>query len=286
MKTWEELDISDNFIFQNVMKDSQICKEFLEKLLGINIRKINYVELEKVFDFGIETKGIRLDVYVEDEKQTVYDIEMQTTNTPYDSLPNRTRYYQSMLVANLIKKGQDYQDLKKTFVIFICTFDPFKENLKMYTFKNLCVESRNLELGDGSTIIFLNAKGDNGKPHKDIKNLLNFIKGESAKGSFTKKIALKVDEVKRNDRLKVGYMSWYAEEMRIRRIARMEALAEGKAEGKAEGRAEGEASKTFEIIKNLLSAETPIKFIIKATGWTKEQLLEFAKKENLKVVED
>ena len=286
MKTWEELDISDNFIFQNVMKDSQICKEFLEKLLGISIRKIDYVELEKVFDFGIASKGIRLDVYVEDENQTVYDIEMQTTNTPYDSLANRTRYYQSMLVANLMKKGQDYQDLKKTFVIFVCTFDPFKENLKTYTFKNLCVESRNLELGDGSTIIFLNAKGANGKPHKDIKNLLNFIKGEPAKGRFTKKIALKIEEVKRNDKMRVDYMSWYAEEMRIRRIARMEALAEGKAEGKAEGRAEGLVEGKVEMIKNLLTVETPVNFIIKATGWTKEKILELAKKENLKVVED
>ncbi len=266
MKTWEELDISDNFIFQNVMKDPQICKEFLEKLLGISIRKIDYVELEKVFDFGIASKGIRLDVYVEDEKQTVYDIEMQTINTPYDSLPNRTCYYQSMLAANLIKKGQDYQDLKKTFVIFVCTFDPFKENLKTYTFKNLCVESRNLELDDGSTIIFLNAKGDTGKPHRDIKNLLNFIKGEPAKGRFTKKIALKIEEVKRNDKMKVDYMSWYAEEMRIKKIAR-------------------EETKT-EMIKNFLSAKTPIKFIIEATGWTKEKILEFAQKENLSVVED
>ena len=227
-------------------------------------------------------KGIRLDVYVEDEKQTVYDIEMQTTNTPYDSLPNRTRYYQSMLVANLIKKGQDYQDLKKTFVIFVCTFDPFKENLKTYTFKNLCVESRNLELGDGSTIIFLNAKGDTGKPHRDIKNLLDFIKGEPAKGRFTKKIALKIEEVKRNDKMKVDYMSWYAEEMRIRRIARMEALAEGEAKGLAKGKAEGK----IEMIKNLLSESAPIDLIARVSGWTKEKILEFAQKENLNVVED
>lgn len=281
MKTWDELTISDNFIFQAVMNNSQICKEFLEKLLGISIRKINYVEPEKIFDVGIKSKGIRLDVYAEDENQTIYDIEMQTTNTPHDSLVNRTRYYQSLMVANMINKGQDYQDLKKTFIIFVCTFDPFKENRKVYTFKNLCLESRNLELGDGSTIIFLNAKGINGKPQNDIKNFLNFINGEPAKGKFTQKIALMVDEVKRNDRLKVGYMSWYAEEMRIRRLARIEGKAEGKIEGKAEGKAEGIA----EMIKNFLSVGTPIDLIIKASGWTKEKILELAKKENIKVEE-
>lgn len=281
LKTWDELTISDNFIFQAVMNNSQICKEFLEKLLGISIRKINYVEPEKIFDVGIKSKGIRLDVYAEDENHTIYDIEMQTTNTLYDSLVNRTRYYQSLMVANMINKGQDYQDLNKTFIIFVCTFDLFKENRKIYTFKNLCLESRNLELNDGSTIIFLNAKGINGKLQNDIKNFLNFINGEPAKGKFTKKIAFMVDEVKRNDRLKVGYMSWYAEEMRIRRLARIEGKAEGKIEGKIEGKAEG----IVEMIKNFLSVGTPIDLIIKASGWTKEKILDLAKKENIKLEE-
>ena len=123
-----------------------------------------------------------------------------------------------------------------------------------------------MELGDGSTIVFLNSRGINGKPHNGIKNFLNYIKGEPAKGRFVKKIALKVDEVKRNDRLKVEYMSWYAEEMRIRRTERMQ--------GK------------LEMIKKFLSVGAPLDLIIKATGWTKEKILEFAKKENINIAED
>ncbi|MBQ9487900.1 MAG: Rpn family recombination-promoting nuclease/putative transposase [Selenomonadaceae bacterium] len=265
MKTWEELTLSDNFIFQNVMQDPEICKEFLEKLLNISIRNIAYVDLEKIFDVGIESKGIRLDVYVEDDKNSVYDIEMQTTNSPADSLPKRTLYYQSLIVANQIKKGQDYQDLKKTFIIFVCTFDPFGAGRRVYTFKDLCLESRDLELANGSTTIFLNAKGINGDVHKDIEYLLELINGQKAQGDFTKRVETRVDEVKNNDKMKVSYMSWYAEEMRIKRLAQIEGREEGK----------------LDMIKNLLSVKTPIEFIVKASGWTKEKILEIAQSENI-----
>ena len=65
--------------------------------------------------------------------------------------------------------------------------------------------------------------------------------------------------------MKAGLILWTAEEMRIRRLARLEGNAE--------------------MIKNFLSVGTPIDLIIKASGWTKEKILELAKKENIKVEE-
>ena len=274
MVKWEDLTISDNFIFQHVMEDAPICKEFLEKLLSIEIKNISYVELEKFFNLEMEGKAIRLDVYAEDEENSVYDIEMQTTKSPNDSLPKRTLYYQALIVANQIKKGKDYQNLKKTFIIFVCTFDPFGEGRRIYTFKNLCLESPNLELANGATTIFLNAKGINGDIHSDIKHLLEFINGKKANGDFTRRIETKVEDVKRNDKMRVRYMSWYAEEMRIKRIAH------------AEGLAEGETKKALEMIRNLLSESASIDLISKVSGWTKEKIIELAKKEKIKVVEN
>ena len=285
MKTWEELTISDNFIFQNVMEDPAICKEFLEKLLKVEVRNINYVELEKFFNVEMEGKAIRLDVYAEDAGTSVYDIEMQTTKSPHDSLPKRTLYYQALIVANQIKRGSDYQDLKKTFIIFVCTFDPFGEGRRIYTFKNICLESPSLRLANGSTTIFLNAKGINGEVDKDIQDLLEFINGKKAQGDFVKRIATKVGEVKSNDRLKVRYMSWYAEEMRIKRLARIEGREEGREEGRAEGRVEGrEEGRTevrLEMIKNLLSENAPLDLISKVSGWTKEKILEIAQSKDV-----
>ena len=42
-----------------------------------------------------------------------------------DNLPKRMRYYQGMIDLNILEKGENYKNLKKSFVIFICTFDLF-----------------------------------------------------------------------------------------------------------------------------------------------------------------
>ncbi len=52
------------------------------------------------------------------------------------------------------------------------------------------------------------------------------------------------------------------------------ALLDRERQGRAEGRAEGLIEGRVEMLKNLLAAGTPIEYIIKATGWTKEQILQ------------
>ena len=78
---------------------------------------------------------------------------MQCSNND-NELPKRTRYYQAMIDMAETEKGQDYQDLKESYIIFICTFDPFKQGKPMYTFRNLCIENKELELEDKTTKIF------------------------------------------------------------------------------------------------------------------------------------
>ena len=75
-KTFDELTIKDNFMFGAVMRNPTKCKAVLECILGIKIRKIEYSELEKTIDNTYESKSIRLDVYVEDDANTIYNIEI------------------------------------------------------------------------------------------------------------------------------------------------------------------------------------------------------------------
>ena len=114
------------------MKNEELCKELLEKLLHIKIDHIIYPELEKELTAYYEMKSVRLDVYVKDSDK-IFDIEMQ--NQPTNYLPLRTRYYQSMIDVDNLLKGEEYSNLKESFIIFICQFDPFNENLPCYTLK-------------------------------------------------------------------------------------------------------------------------------------------------------
>ena len=56
-----------------------LCKELLELILDIKIRKVEIAEQQKNVDITYDGKGVRFDVYVDDAENTVYDIEMQTT---------------------------------------------------------------------------------------------------------------------------------------------------------------------------------------------------------------
>lgn len=41
---WEKISISNDFLFGRVMRNSEICKEFIETILGVNIDSIQYLE--------------------------------------------------------------------------------------------------------------------------------------------------------------------------------------------------------------------------------------------------
>ena len=79
IKSFDELTIQDNFIFQKVMLKKSICKAVLERLLDISIKDIVYIQEEKTMDVSLETKSVRLDVFVNDDKGSVFNIEMQTS---------------------------------------------------------------------------------------------------------------------------------------------------------------------------------------------------------------
>ena len=125
-KKFEDLTISDDFMFGIVMRDPKYCKPFLETILNIKISRIEYPEDQKTINLSLDAKSIRLDIYVEDESDTVYNIEMQ--NGHHLNLPKRTRYYQGMIDLNLLDKGMDYTQLKQSFVKGI--FDDVRPELK------------------------------------------------------------------------------------------------------------------------------------------------------------
>ena len=77
-----------------------------------------------------------LDVYLKSSDK-VFDIEMQTTDTPYGK---RMRYYQSAIDSSLLNKGEDYTMLTESYIIFICTKDPFDCDIPLYTIERRCIE--------------------------------------------------------------------------------------------------------------------------------------------------
>ena len=240
------LTIQSDFIFKKVMSRKRICKHLLEELLQIEIADINYIEAEKTLEPEYTSRGIRLDIIVADDKNTHYNLEMQVKNnknpdTDTYVLPKRSRYYQALLDIDLLQKGQPYDLLPPTFIIFICVFDFFEQGNYVYTFKKCCLENLELELPDEATTMILNTKGTHGDISKDIKSFYDYVNNHIVTTEFTKQIDDEISYLKLDTKVRREFMLMEARLLDERR----EGIAEGKdigfAEGKDVGLVEGEA---------------------------------------------
>lgn len=200
----EDLTIADDFMFGAVMSDPKLCKPLLEYILNIKIKSIEYPELQKVIDKRYDSKGIRLDVYIEDDKNTVYNIEIQTTSSK--NLPKRMRYYQGLIDLHTIDKGEDYLKLKKSFVIFICTYDPFGEGRYIYTFRNRCDENTDMTLNDDTAKIVVNSTGTRGEINDELKAALDYIAGRAPTMPYSKDLDKAVGKVKNDEKWRERFM--------------------------------------------------------------------------------
>ena len=143
-------------------------------------------------------------MYVEDEAGTVYDVEIQTTEKKH--LPLRTRYYQGIIDLHILEKGEDYSKLRRSFVIFICTYDPFGQGRYVYTFENLCREDPEMSLGDGATKIILNTQGSVGEISEEQKALLRYMNGFAPDDDYTRELDRAVKYVRSDERFRREYM--------------------------------------------------------------------------------
>ncbi len=207
-KTYEELTFTDDFMFCKVLENNEdLCKELLELILGIKIRKVVCVSRQKPIDITTDGKGVRLDVYLEDEADTVYDIEMQAVFKK--DIPKRSRYYQGMIDLNLIEKGAKYSDLKRSFVIFICLADPFKRNLPVYRFTNRCDDLPELELNDEAYKVFVNATCTTEDISEDLKAFFDYLCKGKVQGDFVRRIEGQVDKVRKHEEWRLEYMTLF-----------------------------------------------------------------------------
>ena len=242
-KTLRDLTIKDNFLFGAVMSVEENCKGFLEMVLGFPIAQV-VVSKEKSIVYHPEYKGVRLDIYAEDENHTHYNVEMQVKKKT--ALGKRSRYYHSQMVMEALASGDAYETLPDTFVIFVCDFDPFGEHLYCYTFGNECKENKNAKLDDGSYTIFLSTKGENKEEvPAELVRFLKFVTAdlEESEGDFQDKLVKQFQETIHN--IKTD------REMGERYMIFEEMLREEKQEGRLEGQIEATREAVFELLEAL-----------------------------------
>lgn len=261
---WHNATIQNNFVFGKTLETHpDLCRRLLELILNIKIKEISYPEREKTINLRSDSKGIRLDVYVE-EKGTnrSFDIEMQVSNN--DNLAKRMRYYQELIDGDKLKPGQHYNALGESIIIFICPFR-FKYNRHFYSFHERCDQELDFILESGVTKIFLSTKGTIDDVSPDILAFLDYVDTGFVLGEFVKELDDAVQLVKSNRRAMKEFMTY--------EMALLEERLQGEQRGIQIGRTEGTEAVAIKLIRR----GRPLQEIHEDTGLPIQRIHELAK---------
>ncbi|WP_240401453.1 Rpn family recombination-promoting nuclease/putative transposase [Lactobacillus mulieris] len=182
-------------IFGSIMQNKRFCKAIIQAALpDVNVVSVESIDAQK--ELGTKSdkisKSVRLDIAVKDKAGNLYDVEMQVNNN-HDIGP-RMRYYQSSMDRDTLDRGEPYTSLSRTYLIFLCAFDPFGKGKLRYSFHLYDDENKSIQLKNNAENIIINSKGSGSEDVDllNLKKLMNDDKIES-KGIF-KEIQNKIQE--------------------------------------------------------------------------------------------
>ena len=190
------------------------------------------------------------------------------TSIPKD-LPRRMRYYQSMIDIDSLIAGSEYETLKESYVIFLCTKDPFGLGLPVYTFSTVCKEKNDFSLNDGINKLFFNASAFASEKNLEIKGFLGYLCSGKLSDYLTEDIDQRVERLKINEIFRSDYMM----DALPLYDARQAGLKEGMALGEAKGLLAGERKKAIETAKNFLKKNISAEIIAECTGLSLEEVI-------------
>ncbi|KAA9256930.1 Rpn family recombination-promoting nuclease/putative transposase [Lactobacillus jensenii] len=182
-------------IFGSIMQNKRFCKAIIKAVLpDVNVVSVESIDTQK--ELGTKSdkrsKSVRLDIAVKDQAGNLYDLEMQVNNN-HDIGP-RMRYYQSSMDRDTLDRGEPYTSLARTYLIFLCAFDPFGKGKLRYSFHLYDDEDKDIQLENNAENIIINSKGT-GSDDVDLLNLQKLMNDDKIEvaGVF-KEIQTKIKE--------------------------------------------------------------------------------------------
>ena len=262
----KKIPFTNDFMFSLVMRDEQLCIDFLRLILPdddftevrieepvLDLESAD-VTAQAVLKFAEASRGVRFDAYIK-SKDVWAEIEMQTYSG--DDIAKRSRYYQANMDMDALEKGCRYRDLPRSYVIFICTYDYIGMDEPLYYFINYD-EKNMLMLGDNTCKIILNTKCTPEKVPEKLRAFYRYLnEPDSGCGGdeFVKKLDNRVE--------KYNTSEWRRKLMTLGEL--MDRNHEiGYEKGLREGR--------IETARKLKESGVELEIIIKCTGLTEEEI--------------
>ena len=149
----KEFRLLDDDFMSKVFEDDIECTEFL---LHIIMDKPDLKVQEVRTQYSIKNllgRSVRLDIHAIDNAEKKYNIEIQRADKGAGS--KRARYNSSVVDANSLRAGEDFDELPETYVIFITENDVMGGSEPIYHVDRIVKETGKL-FDDEAHIIYVN----------------------------------------------------------------------------------------------------------------------------------
>lgn len=259
---WEELTIANDRMFSMAMENNAICRELLRRIFPeLAIDRVQRVTVQKQVNTPLDARTVRFDVYIRDDQQRTYIVEMQVANR--QNLPYRLRYYLEQVDYSILGLGDNYEKLAgyPTYVIFFCDFDYYGQDRPEYRFEWRNIDQPDLAAGTGQQLVVFNAQASTFHDNIGVAGFLKLMHNQIAAGDpLVEQVTQEMKRIKQDPERRRDYMKYELDLM----DARSDGMAIGLAEGKKQGKQESivaaakillglELSRTV-IVKQLMSA--------------------------------
>lgn len=235
-KTLQELNLTDDFLFDVATEELENCKAIIELTTGLRLKSLKWKSGQKVIHNLPGKRGVRLDFIAESEDGRIFDVEMQNRNE--GNIPKRTRFYQALIDAPILKSGErGFDKMNPLYIIIICNYDPYGKKKHCYTFDNQCKEVPGLRLGDEVTKLLLSTKGENEEEvSKELVDFLHYVTERNENGlpdecdERLERLHESIREIKASADMEVEYMKMEERERIIRDEGKQIGIINGKIE--------------------------------------------------------
>lgn len=192
LKDLEQLTLLSDVFMSVVLSDLGACQHVVRILTGDHEIRLKSVRTQYVISKAV-TRGTRLDVLAEEQKSTLYHLEIENTDTM--DHPRRTRFYGALTDSELLRKGAGYSALPDRRIFYISRTDIWKNGYTVYE-----EEKRFRQTGllheDGAHVTYVNATVDDGSR---IAKLMRYFRTadpfDDSEGALSKRVRfLKTEE--------------------------------------------------------------------------------------------
>lgn len=151
----DNMDLFDDDLMSMVFDSNIPATELLLKIIlkRDDIKVISVVGQREFQNPIVGGRNIRLDILAKGSTGKHYNIEVQ--KKPEGAHVRRARFNSSMMDSRMLKEGQEFSELRDSYIVFITQTDIFGYGIPIYTV-NRYFEEVDAPFDDGSHIVYVN----------------------------------------------------------------------------------------------------------------------------------